>query len=109
MTYNPVAIKRSYVLGSLYNQCDNIQSVPVYMDDASGDVLGYADESLGRYVDAFLFHLPEDICKKLSTGHYKYGFDFDFYQDEKAGRKKRIKLNYILLISRPAPVKAVKL
>lgn len=104
MSYSPLAIKRSQVLGEIYKYCDTVESIPVYMNDASGELLGHADESLGRYADAFLFHLPEDICKKLSTGHYNYTFDYDILYD-KTSRKKRIKLNYISLIGKAAPAR----
>ena len=99
MTYSPLAIKRSYVLGDLYKRCETVKSIPVYMNDQTGELLGYADESLGHYADAFLFHLPEDICKKLSTGHYNYGFDYDF-SDNIINKKRRIVLNHIFLIGK---------
>ena len=77
MTYSPLAIKRRQVLGDLYAVCDNVEMVPVHLDNAEGEKIGYVDESLGHYADAYLFHLPEDVCKKLSTGHYIYSFDYD--------------------------------
>jgi hypothetical protein len=94
MVYSPLAIKRSYVLGDLYNRCEVSEKTPVYIDTVTDEPAGYVDSSLGAYADAFLFHLPEDVCKKLSTGHYKYGFDY-----EKASDRNKIKLNYIMLIS----------
>lgn len=99
MKYAPLAIKRRNILGDIYGRCDTVESIPVYLNDKSGELLGHADESLSPYADAFLFHLPEVICKKLSTGHFDYAFDFD-YSDEavKSGKKRRIKLNCILLI-----------
>ena len=99
MGYSPLAIKRSHVLGEIYKYCDAVESIPVYLNDATGELLGHVDESLGIYVDAFLFHLSEDVCKKLSTGHYHYVFDYEVLRD-KISRKKRIKLNYIMLIGR---------
>lgn len=103
MTYSPLAIKRRHVLGDLYSQCDAVEMVPVYSDNAEGEMLGYVDESLGHYADAFLFHLPEDVCKKLSSGHYIYSFDYDYTDPEVTGRRGRIKLNYIFLTGRKAP------
>ena len=99
MKITSLAIKRRNILGDIYSRCESIESIPVYLNDTSDELLGYADESLGFYVDAFLFHLPEMICKKLSNGHFNYAFDFD-YSDEKleSGKKRRIKLNSILLI-----------
>jgi hypothetical protein len=106
MSYSPLAIKRSHVLGEIYKYCDAVESVPVYLNNTQGELLGHADESLGRYADAFLFHLPEDVCKKLSTGHYHYVFDYDVCYDN-ADKKRRIKLKYIMLIGKAAPAKNV--
>jgi hypothetical protein len=65
-------------------------------------MIGYADEGLGVYADAFTFHLSEELCKKLLSGHFTYSFDYDFAdKDDKAVRgKRRIKLNSIMLNSR---------
>lgn len=103
MTYSPLAIKRRQVLGDLYSLCDNVEMVPVHLDNAEGEKIGYADESLGHYADAYLFHLPEDVCKKLSTGHYIYSFDYDYTDPDATGRHRRITLNYIFLTGRKAP------
>src|SRR5689334_18372246 len=99
MTYSPLAIRRNYILGDMYQQCDRIESIPVYLNEVSGELLGYVDEGLGQYIDAFLFHLPEDICKKLSSGHYQYGFDYDVLTGQN-DKKRRVKLNCIVLINR---------
>ena len=99
MNYSPLAIKRSQVLGDFYKHCDNVESIPVYMNNESGELLGQADESLGHYADAFLFHLPEEICKKLSAGHYNYSFDYDVL-DNQADKKRHIKLNHIMLVGK---------
>jgi hypothetical protein len=101
MSYSPLAIKRSHVLGDIYKQCDPVESIPVYMNDASGELLGHVDESLGHYADAFVFHLSEDICKKLSSGHFNYGFDYEVL-DQQAGKNSHIKLNYIMLVGKKA-------
>ena len=103
MNYSPLAIKRSHILGKIYKQCDPIESIPVYLNDKSGELLGYADESLGRYADAFSFHLSEAICKQLSTSHYDFAFGFE-YSDlaSQNVNKSRIKLNHILLIGKKA-------
>ncbi len=61
---------------------------------------------MGQYADTFLFHLPEDICKGLSMGQYKYGFEFDSVIDGHQNRlvkMKRIKLNHIMLVSNLTP------
>lgn len=101
MTYNPLTIKRSSVLGDIYKQCDAIESIPVYMNDRSGELLGYVREDMGRYADAFTFHLSESVCKQLSANHFEFAFDFD-YSDQMSQmiNKKRIKLNHILFIEK---------
>ena len=103
MTYSPLAIKRRQVLGDLYGQCDTVEMVPVHLDNADGEKIGYADESLGHYADAYLFHLPEDVCKKMATGHYIYSFDYDYTDPDATGRNRRITLNYIFLNGRKVP------
>ena len=103
MSYSPLAIKRRQVLGDLYSVCDPVEEIPVYLENAEGEKIGFADESLGHYADAYLFHLPEDVCKKLSTGHYIYSFDYDYSDPDSTGRNRRIKLNYIFLTGRKAP------
>ena len=103
MSYSPIAIKRRQVLGDLYSVCDPVEMIPVHIENAEGEKIGHADESLGHYADAYLFHLPEDVCKKLSTGHYMYSFDYDYSDPDSTGRNRRIKLNYIFLTGRKAP------
>ena len=103
MSYSPLAIKRRQVLGDLYATCDPVEMVPVHLDNAEGEKVGFADESLGHYADAYLFHVPEDICKKLSTGHYIYSFDYDYSDPDATGRNRRIRLNYIFLTARKLP------
>ena len=106
MNYSPLAVKRSNILGEIYKKCDTIESVPVYLNDSSGELLGYADESLGNYADAFVFHLPETVCKQLSTNYFDYAFDFEYAEkNEKPVHQKRIKLNHILLITKLAPLR----
>lgn len=101
MVYGPLSLSRRHVLGDLYARCEAIVNVPVYLNDNTGEMLGYADEGLGHYADAFCFHLPEDICKKLSAGHFTYSFDFDLTGDTKLSASRRsIKLNYIVLTAR---------
>jgi hypothetical protein len=101
MTYNPLTIKRSSVLGDIYKQCDAIESIPVYMNDQSGELLGSVREDMGRYADVFTFHLSETVCKQLSSNNFEFAFDFD-YSDKtpKAINKKRIKVNHIMLIAK---------
>ena len=99
MTYSPLSIKRRNILGNIYNQCDAVTTIPVYMETKTEDPIGFMDESLGRYADAFVFHLPEDVCKRLSTSSYDLFFDYD-----SETKTNRIKLNYIVLVSKQLPV-----
>src|ERR1700753_1774015 len=99
MSYSPLAIKRRQLFGDIYSRCGKIESIPVYMNDISGELLGHVDESLGHYADAFVFHLSEDVCKKLSSGHYNYGLDYDLLETS-VGKTDRIRLNYIMLVGR---------
>jgi hypothetical protein len=105
MTYGPIAIKRRQVLGDLYGKCDKVEWIPVFMESSDGEALGHADESLGHYADAFLFHLPEEICKRLSTGHYNYSFNYDYTDPDASGpaSQRRITLTNICLVGRKVP------
>ncbi len=98
MTYNPLTIKRHSVLGDLYKQCDTIKSIPVFMNNISEEPIGFVDESLGHYVDGFVFHLPEIVCKKLSVSGYDIGVDYSFSDINSKINNKRIKLNHIVLV-----------
>lgn len=111
MAYSPLHIARRHVLGDLYSRCERSDKIPVYLNDASGEELGYVDESLGEYADAFTFHLSEDHCKKLAGGQFLYSFDYRFSESAaRAGSpgKRPIKLISIFLTmrkgySKPAP------
>jgi hypothetical protein len=94
-------MSRRHVLGDYYSRCDAIVSVPVYLDSSKGEMLGYADEALGHYADAFSFHVPDDVCKKLSAGFFTYSIEFN-YAEKKAtpGRYRRVKISSISLIPR---------
>ena len=99
MSYSPLTIKRRNILGELYSRCDAIESLPVYMDAKSEEPIGTVDESLGRYVDAFSFHLPEDVCKRLSSSGYEVFIDYDA-----PDKNDRIKINHIVLVAKQPPV-----
>src|SRR5687768_9362512 len=101
MATGPISMSRRHVLGDYYSRCEAIVSVPVYLDSSKGEMLGYVDQGLGHYADAFSFHVPDDICKKLSAGHFTYAFEFD-YSERKAtpGRHRRVKLSSISLVPR---------
>jgi hypothetical protein len=94
-------MSRRHVLGDLYARCETLVSVPVYLDSKEGEMLGYVDQGLGHYADAFSFHLPEDVCKKLSAGYFTFAFDVDYADAPKTpGRNRRVRLNSISLIAR---------
>jgi hypothetical protein len=107
MTFSPLAIRRRYILGDLAEKCESVERIPVYLDNTDDPPVGYADESLGPYADAFLFDLPEDVCKRLATNGYDLDVDYDVRGVETEGeRKERFKLNHIILTSR-APKSAI--
>ena len=100
MNINTVSFKRRTILGEIYKQCDTINSIPVYLNDRTEAPIGTVDESLDHYADAFLFHLPNDICKKLLNNGYDIGVDYDFTNKNQASYKDRIKVNHIILAVR---------
>lgn len=93
-------MSRRHVLGDLYSRCEAVVSVPVYLDDTAGEMLGYVDEGLGHYADAFSFHLPDDVCKKLSSGYFTFAFDFSYADAAPQGSSRKVKLNSISLVAR---------
>lgn len=102
MTHGPITLKRQHVLGDLYSRCERIESIPVYFDEPEGEPIGHVDEGLGHYADAFVFRLPEEVCKKLATNGFIYSFNYDFASDDTAVRKsqRRIRLTSICLTAR---------
>ena len=102
MVYSPLTLSRRHVLGDLHNRCEHVGEVPVYLNDELGDKLGFVDESLGKYADAFTFHISEENCKKLAGGQFLCSFKYEF-ADKAAGMSKerrRIKLTSIILTMR---------
>jgi hypothetical protein len=100
MEQNLLNLKRRHVLGNIYSQCENIENIPVYLDVKGEEPIGFADESLGRYIDAFSFHLPGDICKKLSSNGYVVAVDYQVSEEN----KRMYKINHFVLL---APTNAV--
>jgi len=104
MVYSPLTLSRSHVLGQLYARCERLaKGVSVYLENAAGEKLGFADESLGHYADAFTFHLSEENCKKLAGGQFTYSFDYHFSESAAAApspSKRRIRLISIFLTAR---------
>jgi len=108
MSNSPISLSRRHVLGDLYDRCDPIaESIPVYLAGDELEVLGHADEGLGHYPDAFSFHLADDLCKKLSAGHFTYSFNYDYADPAKTTGRSRLKLNSITLNPRKAYQKPV--
>ena len=94
-------MSRRHVLGDLYSRCETVVSVPVYLDSKEGEMLGYVDQGLGHYADAFSFHLADDVCKKLSSGYFTFSFDLSYADAAGApGRSRKIRLNSISLVAR---------
>ena len=104
MDKNLLTLKRRHVLGNLYSKCENIDSIPVYLDGLSEEPVGFVDESLGRYMDAFSFHLPENICKKLSSNSYVVAVDYDVSVEN----NHKYKINHFVLLAPPNAIAAPK-
>jgi hypothetical protein len=106
---NPVTMARRHVLGDLNYRFEPVHNVPVYLDNTAGPVLGFVDESLGKYADAITFHLADDVCKKLAMGHYTYSVDYEYADrtDARPASKRRLKLSSITLVSRKGYEKPV--
>ena len=101
MTYIPLSVARRYVLGDLYSRCDTIESIPVYMEHNLDETIGFVNESLGKYADAFTFNLPSEVCKKLSSGHFGYSLGCDYAAPGgPVNGRRRIRLMYICLVDR---------
>jgi hypothetical protein len=86
-------------LGDLYDRCDAVSGhIPVYLNaNETPTLLGYADESLGSYADAFSFHLGADDCKKLSTGNFSFSVNYKVLKPDETGPRGRVKLISIML------------
>ena len=104
MEKNLINLKRRHVLGNLYSKCENIESIPVYLDVVTDEPIGFADESLGRYVDAFSFHLPETTCKKLASNGYVVAIDYEISLEN----SKKYQINHFVLVAPPTAVSAPK-
>lgn len=103
MSYSPLTFSRRHVLGDLYARCERSTEVPVFLGSVDGEKLGYVDEGLGRYADAFTFHISEENCKKLAAGQFEYSIGYEPASDESgAVQGRRVKLTSITLIQRKA-------
>ncbi|HRH46454.1 MAG TPA: hypothetical protein PKY82_32725 [Pyrinomonadaceae bacterium] len=99
-----LSLKRRHVLGNLYGKCDNIVGIPVYLNEFSEEPIGFVDENLGKYADAFSFHLPDVISKKLASNGYVVAVDYDVSDIN----SNKYKLNYFVLLLPPNAVSAPK-
>ena len=97
-------MSRSRILGNMYTRCDRLDDyIAVYLNDAAGEKLGVVDESLGKYADAFTFHLSEENCKLLAGGKFDYTFDYRSAapaETTSSRLKGRIRLISMFLIAR---------
>jgi len=110
MALSVLSLSRRHVLGNLYGRCDALEgSIPVYLSGDERDLLGYADESLGHYADAFSFHLDAEFCKKLSMGQYSYSIDYENSGPRGDTGRGRVKLTCINLVRHKGYEKPVKL
>lgn len=103
MNQQPLAMARRHVLGELYFRCEPAGTIPVFLEERGGELLGHVDEGLGKYADAFTFHLDDKVCKKLATGHFTYSFEYDFADDTDSAipaSRRRIKLTSMILTMR---------
>jgi len=95
------------MLGDMYTRCDRLNDhIEVYLNDMAGERLGVVDESLGKYADAFTFHLSEENCRMLAGGKYDYTFNYKFAAPAEAmpsRSKRRIELISMFLTAREVP------
>lgn len=104
MKYSPLTLSRSHVLGDFYKRCERLSDgISVYLDNVGGEKLGFVDEGLGHYADAFTFHLSEENCKALAGGKFDYSFDYFFSESDEpplAISRRRIQLTSLFLTAR---------
>jgi len=109
MTHTTLSLSRRHVLGDLYHRCDAIRGhVSVYLTgEGAPTLLGYADESLGHYADAFSFHLETNECKRLSTGNFIFSINYEFSKPGETDSRSRVKISSITLTGRKPVEKPV--
>jgi hypothetical protein len=109
MALATLTLSRRHVLGNLYGRCNSIDgSVPVYLAGEEPELLGYADEGLGPYADAFCFHLDAESCKRLSVGQFSYSIDYANSRVAAEKARGRVTLVSITLIRHKGYDKPVK-
>ncbi len=101
MKYSPVSLSRRHVLGDLYSRCEALEGcVPVYLAGDEQELLGHADETLGRFADAISFHLSDEMCRKLSSGHFTLTFDYSLSKPKELAAARGVVLRSITLVGR---------
>lgn len=85
----------------MYGRCDALSGeVPVYLDGDERELIGHANEQLGKFADAFSFFLSDDNCKKLSSGHFTFAFDYQLSKSPGKDVGSRVVLTSITLVGR---------
>lgn len=113
-THSPVTLSRRHVLGDLYGRCDALNDqVPVYLDGEERELLGHANEQLGKFADAISFFLSDENCKKLSSGHFRFAFDYQLSKAESKDKIRQFRVTSITLVApknyiKPVPRQSVK-
>jgi hypothetical protein len=101
MSYGPLSMARRHILGDLYMRCDaTTEEIPVFLGGDEPELVGHVDQSLGHYADAFTFHLSEDLCKRMSSGHFSYSFEYRPSDAASSTTRSRVSLVSITLVSR---------
>ena len=104
-----VSLSRRHILGNLYGRCNSIAgSIPVYLAADEPELLGYADEGLGPFSDAFTFHLDAESCKRLSVGQFSYSIDYANSRVATDKARGRVTLVSITLVRHKGYEKPVK-
>ena len=109
MSLATLSLSRRHVLGNLYGRCNSIAgSIPVYLAADEPELLGYADEGLGPFSDAFTFHLDAESCKRLSVGQFSYSIDYANSRVAAEKGRGRVTLVSITLVRHKGYEKPVK-
>ncbi len=105
MSNSPLTLSRRHVLGKLYDRCELLTQVPIYWQDVPEAPIGYVESTAG-YTDAFTFHIPEEVCKKLAAGQIRCTYDYEVLKSSvkrPVNVKSSIRVRAFILA---APVKA---
>ena len=61
MSLETVTFARRHVLGQMHSRCESVDMLPIFMDGDMETQIGYVDENMGRFADAYSFHVPADV------------------------------------------------